>query len=58
MIVVESNKEREEFLQRWNNEPSIVIPIWSDLGRHPMNNELSFLFVVMGNLLYSHIQPY
>jgi len=59
MIVVESNKEREEFLQRWNNEPSIVIPIWSDLQKHPMNNELSFLFVVMGNtnfiLIYNHI---
>ena len=59
MIVVESNKEREEFLQRWNNEPSIVIPIWSDLEKHPMNNELSFLFVVMGKsifiLIYNHI---
>ena len=59
MIVVESNKERGEFLQRWNNEPSIVIPIWSDLEKHPMNNELSFLFVVMGKsifiLIYNHI---
>ena len=59
MIVVESNKEREEFLQRWNNEPSIIIPIWSDLEKHPMNNELSFLFVRMGNtdfiLIYTHI---
>ena len=59
MIVVESNKEREEFLQRWNNEPSIIIPIWSDLEKHPMNNELSFLFVRMGNtdfiLIYNHI---
>ena len=59
MIVVESNKEGEEFLQRWNNEPSIIIPIWSDLEKHPMNNELSFLFVRMGNtdfiLIYSHI---
>jgi hypothetical protein len=59
MIVVESNKEREEFLQRWNSEPSIVIPIWSDLEKHPMNNKLSFLFVRMGNtdfiLIYNHI---
>jgi hypothetical protein len=59
MIVVESNKEREEFLQRWNNEPSVIIPIWSDLEKHPMNNELSFLFVRMGNtdfiLIYNHI---
>jgi hypothetical protein len=59
MIVVESNKEKEEFLQRWNNEPSIVIPIWSDLEKHPMNNELSFLFVRVGKtdfiLIYNHI---
>ena len=59
MIVVESNKEQEEFLQRWNNEPSVIIPIWSDLEKHPMNNELSFLFVRMGNtdfiLIYNHI---
>ena len=59
MIIVESNKEREEFLQRWNNEPSVIIPIWSDLEKHPMNNELSFLFVMMGKsnfiLIYNHI---
>jgi hypothetical protein len=59
MIVVESNKEREEFLNRWNNEPSVIIPIWSDLEKHPMNNELSFLFVMMGQstfiLIYNHI---
>jgi len=59
MIVVESSKEKEEFLQRWNNEPSVIIPIWSDLEKHPMNNELSFLFVRMENtnfiLIYNHI---
>jgi hypothetical protein len=59
MIIVESNKEGEEFLQRWNNEPSVIIPIFSDLEKHPMNNELSFLFVRMGNtdfiLIYNHI---
>ena len=59
MIVVESNKEIEDFLNQWNNEPSIIIPIWSDLEKHPLNNELSFLFVRMGNtdfiLIYYHI---
>jgi hypothetical protein len=59
MIVVESNKEIENFLNRWNNEPSIIIPVWSDLEKHPLNNELSFLFVRMGNtdfiLIYNHI---
>lgn len=59
MIIVETNKEIEDFLNRWNTEPSIIIPIWSDLDRHPMNNELSFLFVRIGNtdfiLIYNHI---
>jgi len=59
MIVVESNKEKEEFIKRWESEPSIVVPIWCDLEKHPMNNELSFLFVRMGNtdfiLIYNHI---
>ena len=59
MVIVESNTEINEFLERWNTEPSIIIPIWSDLEKHPLNNELSFLFVRMGNtdfiLIYNHI---
>jgi hypothetical protein len=59
MIIVESNKEKEEFIKRWESEPSIVIPIWCDLDKHPMNNELSFLFVRVGKtdfiLIYNHI---
>jgi len=59
MVIVESNKEKEEFLQMWDTHPSIVVPIWSDLEKHPMNNELSFLFVMMENstfiLIYNHI---
>lgn len=59
MIVVESNKEKENFMQMWENNPSIVIPIWSDLDKHPMNNELALLFVRVGKtdfiLIYNHI---
>jgi hypothetical protein len=59
MVIVETDKEQDEFLQRWSNEPSVIIPIWSDLEKHPINNELSFLFVRMGNtdfiLIYNHI---
>ena len=59
MIVVESNKEKENFMQMWENNPSIVIPIWCDLDKHPMNNELAFLFVRVGKtdfiLIYNHI---
>ena len=45
MIVVENQQEQEIFLNYWNREESIIIPIWEDLERHPMNNSLSFLYV-------------
>jgi len=45
MIIVETNKEKETFLQYWNTEESKIIPIWEDLDRHPMTNGLSFLYV-------------
>lgn len=50
MIIVESNKEKEQFLEYWNSEESKIIPIWEDLERHPMNNGLSFLYVRFPNL--------
>ena len=59
MFIVESQSEVNEFLQMWETSPSIIIPIWNDLEKHPLNNELSFLFVRMGNtdfiLIYNHI---
>jgi len=45
MIIVENQKEQEIFLNYWNREESIIIPIWEDLERHPMNNSLSFLYI-------------
>ena len=50
MIIVETNKEKDQFLEYWNNEESKIIPIWEDLERHPMNNGLSFLYVRFSNL--------
>ena len=50
MIIVETNKEKEQFLEYWNNEESKIIPIWEDLERHPMTNGLSFLYVQFRNL--------
>lgn len=50
MIIVETNKEKDQFLEYWNNEQSTIIPIWEDLERHPMNNGLSFLYVKFTNL--------
>ena len=50
MIIVESQNEKDQFLEYWNNEESVIIPIFSDLERHPMNNGLSFLYVRFSNL--------
>jgi len=50
VVIVETNKEKEQFLEYWNNEQSTIIPIWEDLERHPMNNRLSFLYVRFSNM--------
>jgi len=49
MIIVESKREIDNFLKKWNNESSVVIPIWVDLDKHPLNNQLAFLFVKFYN---------
>jgi hypothetical protein len=52
MVIVESDKEVGEFLQLWNTESSVVIPIWVDLDKHPLNNQLAFLYVKFGRSEY------
>ena len=47
MIIVESIKEQKDFYEKWDNHSSIVIPIWCDLEKHPMNNEVSFLYILV-----------
>ena len=49
-MIVENNIEKEHFLEYWNNEESIVIPMWEDLERHPMTCDVSFLYVRFKNL--------
>ena len=56
MIIVESQKEIDEFLNHWGTKSSMVIPIWADLECHPMNTHLSFLYVRFDNGDY--IIPY
>lgn len=52
MIIIEAKTEVSDFLDRWNNEPSIVIPVWVDLDKHPLNNTLSFLYIRISNFDY------
>ena len=49
-MIVESHSEKKQFLDYWDNESSIVIPIWEDLERHPMTCDVSFLYVRFQNL--------
>ena len=49
-MIVETLEDKKQFLEYWNNESSIVIPIWEDLERHPMTCDLSFIYVRFQNL--------
>lgn len=57
--IIETKSELREFLEVWNANPSIIVPIWSDLEKHPNNNKISFLFIrISGHdfiLPYNHV---
>jgi hypothetical protein len=59
VIVVESDKEIGEFLNSWNTESSVVVPVWVDLDKHPLHNQLAFLYIKFGSgeyiIPYNHI---
>lgn len=44
-MILETEEHKELFLKYWNSESCIIFPIWCDLEKHPLNNELSFLYV-------------
>jgi hypothetical protein len=52
MIIVESQKEIDGFLNQWETQISLVIPIWADLECHPMNTHLAFLYVRFSDGVY------
>jgi hypothetical protein len=56
MVIVENQKEVGEFLQLWNAESSVVVPIWVDLEKHPLNNQLAFIYVKFSR--YEYILPF
>ena len=45
MHIVETIEDEKIFRLYWDYEPCIIVPIWRDLEKHPMNNQLSFLYV-------------
>lgn len=59
MVIVESKNEIDIFLKDWETNPSIIVPIFEDLNKHPLNNTLSFLYIRIQDtdyiLSYKHI---
>lgn len=45
MIIVETLEQIKIFFLYWDKEPCVIFPIWSDLDKHPMNTDISFLYV-------------
>jgi hypothetical protein len=46
--IVELENEVGELHQRLQETPSIWFPMWSDWERHPLNNQLSFIYIWVG----------
>jgi hypothetical protein len=64
-MILETEKDKSIFLDYWNTEPCLIVPIWCDLEKHPMNNEISFLYVRFrdepiddGDYIMDYILPY
>ena len=49
MVIVELDHEKSQFIDQWISEPSLIYPIWIDIERHPMNTDVSFLYVKFAN---------
>ena len=49
MVIVELDHEKSQFIDQWISEPSLIYPIRVDTERHPMNTDVSFLYVRFEN---------
>ena len=45
MVIVESKDELKLFQDKYQEQDSIVIPILSDMYKHPMDNSLSLIYI-------------
>lgn len=59
MIIVELDNEIKELHTKLTQSPSIWFPMWSDWERHPLNNEVSFIYIMVGKdeyvLPFNHV---
>ena len=44
-MIVETNKEFEDFIEKYQNSDCILIPVLSDVNKHPIENSLCLLYV-------------
>ena len=49
MVIIENQKDYDIFLQYWNRERSIIVPILVDVDKHTMYNSISFLYIRFEN---------
>ena len=56
MIIVETTEQFENFIEQYRNSDCILMPILSDINKHPLQNKLSLLYVKLleGNEYFYH----
>ena len=47
MVIVETTDDVKSFEEVYRNQDSIVVPIMSDINKHPMDNSLSLVYIQM-----------
>ena len=45
MVIVETTEQFENFIEQYRNSDCILMPILSDVNKHPLQNRLSLLYV-------------
>jgi hypothetical protein len=53
VIIVELDDEIRELHTKLTQSPSIWFPMWSDWERHSLNNEVSFIYIMVGEDEYA-----
>ena len=52
MKIIETKKSFEEFVELFSNHSSIVIPIFTDIHKHPSKNELCLIYFDINDSQY------
>ena len=44
-MIIENNKQLEQFTKEYKSKDCIVIPIECDINKHPLDNQISLIYV-------------